>query len=343
MRPANDGAIIARVVNVLVTGASGFLGQRLVESLLADGSVVTSGGEEVAIETLRACDVVAPPTAFADDERLEMVIGDFTAPGAIGDLVDDRTAAVFHLAAVVSGEAQRDFELGMRVNFDASRHLLEACRHRASRPRLVFASSVAVYGGALPEVVDESVPLDPQSSYGAQKSMTELLVAEYTRRDFIDGRSLRLPTIVVRSGKPNAAASTFASSILRDPLQGRETVCPVSEEAGVWLLSPRRVTEAFCHAARLSHDDWGGRRAVCLPGMTVTVREMLAALGEVAGAAAVDRVRFAPDPFIESLVAGWPVRFSTEAAEKLGFRRDDSMRSVIEAFIEDHPEGIVIP
>lgn len=326
-------------MRVLVTGGAGFLGSRLVSALLTRGSLITSGGDEQSIDEILVADVAPPPKPFPDDKRLKTRYGDFSEADAVNQLINRDTGAVFHLAAIVSGEAEENFDKGMRVNLGGTKKVLEACRQRADCPRLVFASSVAVYGGDMPDVIDDATPLTPQTSYGSQKAMSELLVNDYSRKGFVDGRALRLPTIVVRAGKPNAAASSFASSILREPLQGAEVVCPVSRKTGVWLLSPRQVVTSFLHAADLAPDDWGASRSVALPGMTVTVEEMLAALSKVAGESVAARVRFKPDPFIEKIVYGWPTRFTTERAEVMGFRADQRFEDVIEAFIEDDLGG----
>lgn len=326
-------------MRVLVTGGAGFLGSRLVNALLARGSVTTSSGDEQSIDEVLVADIAPPPKPFADDTRLKTRYGDFSEADAVHQLIDRDTSVVFHLAAIVSGEAEENFDKGMRINLGGTQKILEACRQQAHCPRVVFASSVAVYGGEMPDVLDDMTPLTPQTSYGSQKAMSELLVNDYSRKGFIDGRALRLPTIVVRAGKPNAAASSFASSIIREPLQGTEVDCPVSGKTGVWLLSPRQVVTSFIHAADLAADAWGASRSVALPGMTVSVEEMLAALTKVAGESVAARVSFKPDPFIEKIVYGWPTRFTTERGELMGFRADQRFEEVIEAFIEDDLGG----
>jgi len=326
-------------MKVLVTGGAGFLGSRLVRALLEHGTVTTADGREVEIDEVQVADLGPPARPFPDDRRLRARYGDLSGAESARQLVTRDTGAVFHLAAIVSGEAEQDFDKGMRVNLDGTRSLLEACRHLPAPPRFVFASSVAVYGGDMPDVLDDSTPLTPQTSYGAQKAMGELLVGDYSRKGFVDGRALRLPTIVVRPGKPNAAASSFASSVLREPLEGREVRCPVAPETGVWILSPRGVVSAFLHASRLAPEAWGTSRSVALPGMTVTVEEMVKALTRVAGESVAARVRFEPDPFIEKIVYGWPTRFRTKRALAMGFRADERFEDVLEAFIEDDLGG----
>ncbi|MDX1432099.1 MAG: D-erythronate dehydrogenase [Gammaproteobacteria bacterium] len=328
-------------MQVLVTGGAGFLGSRLVAALLERGGVPGPDGRLREVDRVVVADVGPPARAFPDDARLETVYGDFSAEGAAARLLREDTGVVFHLAAVVSGEAEKDFDKGMRVNLHGTERLLEACRRGAHCPTVVFASSVAAYGGDMPEVIRDDTALTPLTSYGTQKAMGELLVNDYTRKGFVDGRALRLPTIVVRPGKPNAAASSFASSVIREPLQGEAVVCPVAPETGVWLLSPRRVIEAFLHAAASPAEAWGPSRSVALPGLTLSVRDMLAALARVAGDEVAKRVRFEPDPFIEAIVYGWATRFAPERALALGFRADESFESVIEAFIEDELGGKV--
>ncbi len=219
-------------------------------------------------------------------------MGDIAERSVLDRVIDDRTAAIFHLAAIVSGQAEADFDLGMRINLDASRLLLETCRQRGHTPRVVFTSSVAVYGGDLPEVVQNDTALNPQSSYGAQKAIAELLLNDYTRRGFVDGRVLRLPTISVRPGKPNAAASSFASGIIREPLNGEAAVCPVAGTTRLWLLSPRKAIESLIAGLELDSAALGNQRVLNLPGISVSVDEMVAALREVAGdeAREADRV-----------------------------------------------------
>ncbi len=321
-------------MKVLVTGGNGFLGQRLVKALVGRGELC---GE--AIDAITVADVAPPQRALSDDPRITSVLGDFSEPGAAQRLLGDDTGAVFHLAAIVSGQAETDFELGMRINADGTRRLLDACRELKRPPRLVFSSSVAVYGGDMPEVIEDDTPVMPQTSYGSQKAGGELLVSDYSRKGFIEGCSLRLPTIVVRPGKPNAAASSFASSIIREPLQGERVACPVPGSTGVWLLSPRGVVASFLHAAELPPAAWGMNRTLCLPGMTVSVADMLEALGEVAGEQVRERVAFESDPFIEKIVYGWPTRFNPQRALALGFSADASFREIVEAFIEDELGG----
>jgi D-erythronate 2-dehydrogenase len=304
-------------MNVLITGGGGFLGSRLALAL--------QQREPRARITL--LDTAFPPGV---ESRFECLVGDVGSPVVVekavaGGAVD----TIFHLAAVVSGGAEADFDLGYRVNLDGTRHLLEACRKLAKPPKIVYASSVAAFGGVLPEVLDDSTTPTPQTSYGTQKVIGEYLIADFTRKGMVDGRSLRLPTIVVRPGKPNLAASSFASGIIREPLAGTDSECPVPDATGVWILSPRRVVEAFMHAHDLPASAWPSSRVVNLPGITLTVREMLDAMGRVAGREAVGRVKFVPDARIQGIVKTWPVRFRTERALAMGFKADADFETIV--------------
>ena len=264
--------------------------------------------------------------------------GDVAERAVVERTVTPDTGSVFHLAAVVSGAAEADFDLGMRANLEGTRLLLERLRGCTRPARMVFASSVAAFGGELPPVLDDSTTPMPQTSYGTQKVVSEYLISDYSRKGFVDGRSLRLPTIVVRPGKPNAAASSFASGILREPLNGVISECPVDAATEVWLLSPRRVVEAFVHAHELAAEAWGTRRVVNLPGITATVAEMVEALGRVAGAAASKRVVWKPDARIQAIVRTWPGRFETPRALGMGFHADPDVETVIRDYLAD--EGI---
>ena len=316
-------------MKILITGGGGFLGFRLAKTLLARGKL---GGKPVTAITL--LDGAFPPAA-AQEPRVTSVTGDVSDPKVLASVCPPDTDAVFHLAAVVSGAAEADFDLGMRVNLKGMELLLEQLRKCAKPPRVVYTSSVAAFGGDLPEVLDDSTIANPQTSYGAQKVIGEYLITDYTRKGFIDGRSLRLPTIVVRAGKPNAAASSFASGILREPLNGVISECPVAPETGVWLLSPGRVVEAFIHAWELPPEAWGSQRWLNLPGITASVAEMVEAMRKVAGDAVAKRVVYKADARIQAIVKTWPVRFRTPRALQLGFKPDPDVESVIRAYIAD--------
>jgi nucleoside-diphosphate-sugar epimerase len=245
--------------------------------------------------------------------------------------------AVFHLAAVVSGQAEADFDLGMRVNLDATRTVLEACRFAGTAPKVIFTSSVAVFGGELPDIVRDETTPTPKNSYGIQKFIGEQLVADYTRRGFIHGRSIRLPTIVVRPGRPNQAASGFASSIIREPAAGVETVCPVAPETRLWLLSPDSAVDALYRALVADQVDWDkhtGRTALNIPGISVTVAEMVESLRKYAGEPAVNLIRWQRDPRIEAIVTAWPGRLVTTRANALGFLADANFDHIVRMHLE---------
>ena len=316
---------------ILITGGAGFLGGRLGRALLARGGPDAAGGR-LPFDRLTLLDTIAPP---ADDPRVTAVAGDIGDGRLLEDVIDAETGVIFHLAAVVSGMAESDFDLGMRVNLDATRTLLDVCRAKGHRPRLVFSSSVAVYGGPLPDPVPESAALAPQTSYGTQKAIAELLINDYTRRGFVDGRSLRLPTISVRPGKPNAAASSFASGIIREPLNGQEAICPVDPGARLWLLSPRTVIECLLHAADLPGNALGPDRALNLPGLSVTVGEMVASLERVAGPEVAARIRWQPDARIAGMVRGWPGALDAHRARTLGFPGDDTFDTLVRQYIDE--------
>jgi nucleoside-diphosphate-sugar epimerase len=303
-------------MKILITGGGGFIGSRLAAALKAKHPDAR----------IRLLDMAFPPGL---EKKFECIAGDVASPEVIGKALGTDTDSVFHLAAVVSGGAEADFDLGYRVNLDGTRELLEACRKLAKPPRLVYASSVAAFGGVLPEVLDDSTTPAPQTSYGTQKVIGEYLVADFTRKAMIDGRSMRLPTIVVRPGKPNLAASSFASGIIREPLAGAVSECPVADTTGVWILSPRRVVEAFVHAHDLPSSAWPTTRVVNLPGITLSVREMIDAMGRVAGEEAISRVQFKPDARIQGIVKTWPVRFRTERAIAMGFKADPDFESIV--------------
>ncbi len=309
-------------MKIIITGGGGFLGQRVARELLKRGQVSGADGKPQAIRELVLVDIQQPPNGF-QDPKVRYAIGDASDPKLIAEAFGNDTDGVFHLAAVVSGAAEADFDLGMRVNLDGTRALLEACRRLGRKPRFVFTSSVAVFGQPLPKIVTDATTPQPQNSYGIQKLICELLVGDYTRKGFIDGRAVRLPTVSIRPGKPNAAASSFASGILREPLNGVETVCPVEPETELWLTSPRMIVENIVHAFEVPSEAIGPVRSLSLPGITASVREMVAALKRVAGPKTVKRIRWEPDPKIKAIVQTWPARFDTARADSLGFSRDD--------------------
>jgi len=303
-------------MRILITGGGGFLGSRLAQALLAR--------DPAAKITL--LDVAFPNSP---DARFTAITGDLASPEVLARAMPADTDAVFHLAAVVSGGAEADFDLGYHVNYDGTKALLEQCRKLAKPPKVVYASSVAAFGGKLPDVLDDTTTPTPQTSYGTQKVIGEYLVADFTRKGMIDGRSLRLPTIVVRPGKPNLAASSFASSIIREPLAGVAVDCPVPDTTGVWILSPRRVVDAFVHAYDLPASAWPTSRVVNLPGITLTVREMIDAMARVSGPEKAKLVRFVPDARIQGIVKTWPVRFRTDQALAMGFKADENFEDAV--------------
>jgi nucleoside-diphosphate-sugar epimerase len=313
-------------MKILITGGGGFIGSRLAEALrLRDPAA-----------RITLLDMAFPAGL---DAKFDCVAGDVASAQVIGKALGKDTDAIYHLAAVVSGGAEADFDLGYRVNMDGTRALLEAARKLAKPPRVVYASSVAAFGGELPDVLDDSTTPAPQTSYGTQKVIGEYLVADFTRKGFIDGRSMRLPTIVVRPGKPNLAASSFASGIIREPLAGAEAICPVPDSTGVWILSPRRVVEAFIHAHDLPSSAWPTTRVVNLPGITLSVRQMIDAMRRVAGPEAAKRVKFKPDARIQGIVDTWPVRFRTDRALEMGFKADTEFESIVRDHVANEKAG----
>ena len=320
-------------MKVVITGGAGFLGMRLVRKLLDRGTLQDAEGRDRGIDQIVLVDVTAPPVIA--DARVSSVTGDISDPTLLNRVVDADTAAIFHLAAIVSGMAESDFDLGIRVNVDATRHLLEACRSGGRCPRMVFTSSIAVYGGDLPEIISETTALNPQTSYGIQKAIGELLIGDYTRKGFIDGRALRLPTISVRPGRPNAAASSFASAIVREPLNGEEAVCPVDAGTRVWLASPDTAIASLIAGHELPPAALGNCRWVNVPGLSVTAGEMVASLERVAGSEVAKLVRWTRDPRIERFMRGWPGVGDNSRAVTLGFPADDSFDAIIRRYMED--------
>lgn len=320
-------------MHIVITGAAGFLGQRLLARLIERGEL---NGR--AIRRLTLVDQNEAPAPRVEGIEIVSLALDITASRGLHGVLAERPEVIYHLAAVVSSAAEADLDLGMAVNFDATRALLEGCRqYELAGTRLVMASSVAAYGGDLPAVLDDMTALQPQNSYGTQKAMCELLINDYSRRGIVDGCVLRLPTIVIRPGRPNAAASSFASSILREPLNGEEAICPVPTGMAMFVMSPGRVIEALLHGAEVPGEQLAPFRAFMLPGITVSVGEMLDTLGEVAGEEAVARVRHEPDPAVTAIVSSWPARFDTARARRLGFEGDDNFREIIEAFVSERP------
>jgi nucleoside-diphosphate-sugar epimerase len=313
-------------MNVLVTGAAGFLGSRLIKTLLSG-----SGGGP-AVSRIVAADTVPCPIV---DPRVHSRTGTIVHSDFIRSIVEPDVDVVFHLAAVLSGQSEAEFDLGMQVNLDATRSLLEACRALGRAPRFVFSSTVAVFGEDLPDVVPEDSVLQPQSSYGTAKAMTELLVREYTRRGFVNGIICRLATVTVRTGKPNSALSSFVSGIIREPLAGIESICPVPLDTRLWISSPDVVTSNLIHAARVPAAALDGDLAVNLPGLCVTPAQMLASLERAGGAAALARVRCEIDPRIARVVATWPGALDDHRARRLGFTADRDFDEIVRQFVDE--------
>ena len=320
-------------MKILITGGAGFLGQRLARKLLTQGVLTLDATGPQPITQIDLLDVVK--SNALTDPRVRSLEGDISDPAVLRQAIDADTRAIFHLAAIVSGQAEADFDLGMRINLDASRALLETCRAVGHTPRVIFTSSVAVYGGALPETVRDDTALSPQSSYGTQKAIAELLLADYTRRGFVDGRVLRLPTISVRPGRPNAAASSFASGIIREPLNGEAAVCPVGADTRLWLLSPRGAIQALIAGCELPADAVADRSPINLPGVSVTVAEMAQALRDVAGDEVADRITWQADERVERIVGSWPGRWDTTRATRLGLKGDSDFAEIIRAYLAD--------
>jgi D-erythronate 2-dehydrogenase len=333
------------VPNVLVTGSAGFLGARLARQLLAAGSLAVAGAAPEPVTRLTLVDRAPVPADLAADERVTVISGELTDlldPGRVGPSLASTgalagTDVIFHLAAAVSAESEADFDLGMRANLRATELLLASCRALGTCPVVVFASSLAVFGASeehpLPRVVDDHTMPNPQSSYGAQKVIGEQLLADYTRKGFLRGRAIRLMTVCVRPGRPNAAASGFVSGIIREPLAGQRAICPVDPHTEVALASPARAVDGLLCAATAAEAAWGGRTPVNLPALTVTVAGMAAALGRVAGPQVSTLIDWVPDPAVAAIVTSWPARFRAERAARLGLRPDPDFESVIRMYL----------
>jgi nucleoside-diphosphate-sugar epimerase len=325
-------------MHVLIIGAAGMIGRKLASRLAADGAI-----GEMPITTLTLSDVVAPPVPAGFTGKMSSVVADLSSPSSAQSLIASRPDMIFHLAAVVSGEAEADCEKGYRINLGGSGALFEAIRTQGVQepycPRVVFCSSIAVFGPPFAEPIHDDFITAPQTSYGTQKAMTELLLADYSRRGFLDGIGIRLPTICVRPGKPNAAASGFFSNILREPLVGEEAILPVAESVRHWFASPRAAIGFLLHGAALDLAQLGTRRTLNMPGLSATIADEIEALRAVAGEKAVRLIRHEPDPRIIKIVDGWPYNFAPERALALGFRAETSFAEIIQAHIEDELGG----
>jgi nucleoside-diphosphate-sugar epimerase len=317
---------------VLLIGAAGMIGRKLVERLARDGAL---GGTPITSLTLH--DIVRPGAPENAPFKTPVVASDISAPGEAGKLIAERPEFIFHLAAVVSGEAEADFEKGYRINLDGTRLLFEAIRHAGNgyKPRVVFASSIAVFGAPFPDAIGDEFLNAPLTSYGTQKAIGELLLSDYSRRGLFDGIGIRLPTVCVRPGKPNKAASGFFSGIIREPLSGQEAVLPVPETVRHWFASPRAAIEFLMHAATLPAERLGARRNLSMPGLSATVGEQIEALRRVGGDRCVRLIRREPDATIMRIVEGWPRNFDARRALALGFRPDPSFEHIIRYHLED--------
>ena len=331
------------MVNVVITGGAGFLGSRLARALRAAGSLDVAGAGPRPLGRLTLVDQAPPAPDLAADERVTAVRGDLGGllAGESGLLAG--ADVVFHLAAAVSGEGEADFDLGIRANLHATEALLASCRALGTQPLVVYSSSVAAFGASaehpLPAVVDDQTPPNPQTSYGTQKVIGEHLLADYARKGFLRSRAVRLPTVCVRPGRPNGAASGFFSGIIREPLAGQRAVCPVDPAAEHGLISPGRAVAGLLAAATSADEAWGGRGAVNLPALTVSVADMVAALERVAGAEASALIDWVPDPMVARMVAGWPARIRADRAAGLGLTPDPDFDSVIRAHLDDVGRG----
>ncbi len=317
-------------MHILITGAAGFLGSRLIRSLIAGPAGL------LPISRIVAADIASSPI---DDGRVVHRIGTITDPDFVRSIVEPGLDIVYHLAAALSGQSEAEFDTGMQVNVDATRGLLEACRRLSRAPRVIFASTIAVFGGPLPDVVPENAVLRPQSSYGTAKAIAELLVHEYSRRGFIDGVACRLATVAIRPGRPNSALSSFVSGIIREPLAGVTTVCPVPLETPVWISSPRTVTGNLAHAAGISSAELDGERVLNFPGLRVTPGQMLDSLERLAGPAARARVRCEPDDRVARIVASWPGALDATRALRLGFTADRHVDDVVREYMSEMIPG----
>lgn len=324
-------------MHILILGAAGMVGRKLTDRLLADGRL---GNREITRMTLQ--DVVAPARPPHASIAMSVVTSDLAEPGQAAALVGHRPDVIFHLAAIVSGEAEADFDKGYRINLDGTKQLIDAIRAEGDgyKPRLVFTSSIAVFGAPFPDKIGDEFLSTPLTSYGTQKAICELLIADYTRKGFLDGIGIRLPTICVRPGKPNKAASGFFSNIIREPLAGQEAVLPVGDDVMHWHASPRSAVGFLIHAGTMDTAAIGPRRNLSMPGLAATVGEQIAALERVAGKSVVARIKREPDPTIIGIVSGWPRNFSTDRALSLGFTTaEKTFDDIIRIHIEDELGG----
>jgi nucleoside-diphosphate-sugar epimerase len=325
-------------MHILITGAAGMIGRKLTARLVKDGKL---NGQ--AIDRFTLTDVIAPEKPADFKGNADVWTGDLAAPGAAGKLIAGRPEVIFHLAGVVSGEAETDFEKGYHVNLDGTRALLEAIRAAGGgyKPKVVFTSSIAVFGAPFPYAIPDEFHLTPLTSYGTQKAISELLLADYTRRGLLEGVGIRLPTICVRPGKPNKAASGFFSGIIREPLSGQEAVLPVADSVRHTHASPRSAVGFLIHAASLTREQLGPRINLAMPGVCCTVAEQIESLARIAGAKVAARIRREPDELVMRIVSGWSERIDAKRAAALGFTAEATFDDIVRAHIEDELAGKV--
>lgn len=314
-------------MKVIITGGAGFLGQKLARALLEETSPL-SVKELILVDV---CSVTSP----VKDQRVQCITADLGNPEVANQLLDSNCGVIFHLAAIVSGHAESDFDLGMKINFDATRHLLETARQKVPTVKFIFTSTCAVYGGVLPIPITDHTAVTPENSYGMEKALCELLINDYSRKGFIDGIVVRLPTVTVRPGKANKAVTSFVSGIVREPLNGQLCTVPISDDLPIWVCSPHTVIKNIIHASLITTNSLQSWRVVNLPGITVTVKEIISALKTVAGNEAVSCIKFEENETIKKIMLSFPRYYDIRRALDLGFSVDHSFADIIRAYIKD--------
>jgi nucleoside-diphosphate-sugar epimerase len=329
------------VMKVVITGGAGFVGLGLARQLLKRGTLTGPSGNQEPIETLLLFDQTVPESRPNDlDDRVEFVTGDISNRETVFNLINRGDISVFHLASVVSGGGEKDFDLAMRVNLHGALHVFEALRAQKGTPRLVFASTIAVFGGdTMPPVVSDDTKQTPQTTYGVTKSICELLINDYSRKGFFDGRAARLPTVIIRPGKPNAAASSFVSGVFREPLEGVDFVLPVAPETIMPVLGYRAIVDGIVALHEVPADRLGTDRAVGLPNLTVTAQDLIDALHRVAGHRSLGTISVKPDPFIEAICAGWAQDATFDRAIAIELPRETSIDEIVQYYIDDYLDG----